>query len=97
MQKTKKYDLTSLVSSNSLIGLDLNEGNSSEKRYQTCTMIHVNKTFPAGSVVFAFTHCFHRHIDLCGMFDRPLCRKVVATYMLKRKGKIATHDIPLQC
>ena len=52
---------------------------------KTCAMKHVNKTFPAGSVVgvvFAFTHCFHRHLDLCGMFDRPLCRKVVATYML---------------
>ena len=60
-------------------------------------MIHVTKTFPAGSVVFAFTRCFHRHLDLCGMFDRHLCRKVVATYMLKRKGKIATHDVPLQC
>ena len=62
-------------------------------------MIHVNKTFPACSVadvVFAFTHCFHRHLDLCGMFDRPLCRKVVASYMRRRKGKIATHDIPLQ-
>ena len=39
-------------------------------------------------VVFAFTRCFHRHLDLCGMFDRPLCRKVVATYVLRRKGKM---------
>ena len=45
-------------------------------------------------VVFAFTRCFHRHLDLCGMFDRPLCRKIIATYMLRRKRKIATHDIP---
>ena len=62
-------------------------------------MIPVKNTFPACSVadvVFAFTYCFHRHLDLCGMFDRPLCRKVVATYMLRRKGKFATHDIPLQ-
>ena len=41
-------------------------------------------------------HRFHRHLDLCGMFDRPLSRKIVAMYVLRRKGKIAAHDIPLQ-
>ena len=43
-------------------------------------MIHVNKTFPACSVAavgFVCSHRFHRHIDLCGMFERPLCRKIV--------------------
>ena len=62
-------------------------------------MIHVNKTFPACSVVavvFVCRHRFHRHLDLCGMFDKPLCRKIVAMYVLRRKGKIAAQDIPLQ-
>ena len=82
------------------IGLDLDEGISNEKRCQTCTMINVNKTFPACSVaavVFVCSHRFYRHLDLCGMFDRHLCRKIVAMYVLRRKGKIAAHDIPLQC
>ena len=94
-----KNELASLINNNSLIGLDLNEGNSNEKRYQTCAMIHVNKTFPACSVVVVFicSHRFHRHLDLCGMFDRPLCCKIVTMYVLRCKGKIAAHDIPLQC
>ena len=85
---------------NALIDLDLDEGISNEKCCQTCAMIHVNKTFPACSVaavVFVCSHRFHRHLDLCGTFDRPLCRKIVAMYVLRRKGKIAAHDIPLQC
>ena len=92
--------MASLVDNNSLIGLDLNEGISNEKRCHTCAMIHVNKTFPVCSVaavVFVCSHRLHRHLDLCGMFDRPLCRKIVAMYVLRRKGKIAADDILLQC
>ena len=61
-------------------------------------MIHVNKTFPACSVavvVFVCSHRFHRHLDLRGKFDRPLCRKIGAMYVLRRNGKIAAHDISL--
>ena len=55
-------------------------------------MIHINKTFPACSVVAVVVVCSHgfqRHLDLCDMFDRPLCRKIVAVHVLRRKGKIA--------
>ena len=88
--KTRENYLASLVDKNSLIGLDLDEGISNVKRCQTCAMIHVNKTFPACSiaaVVLVCSHRFHRHLDLCGMFDRPLCHKIVGMYVLRRKGK----------
>jgi hypothetical protein len=63
-------------------------------------MRNINKTFPVCSVAavgFVCSHRFHRHIDLCGMFERPLCRKIVSIYVLRHKGKIAAHDISLQC
>ena len=93
MQQTKK-DLACLVDKNLLIGLDLDEENSNEKRCQTCSTIQVHKTCPACTVaafVFDCSHRFHRYLDLCGMFDRSLCRTIVAMYVLRRKGKIATH------
>jgi len=99
VQKTKKSS-PSLVDKSTLIGLDLDDRNSSEKRCQTCAMIQVNKTFHVSSVaavVFVCNHRFHRHLDLRGMFDRPLCRKIFAMYVLRRKGNIAAYDIPLQC
>ena len=71
MQNTKQLS-ASLVDKKSLIGLDLDEGNSNEKRCQTCAMIQVNKTFQESSVdavVSVYNHCFYRHLDLCGMFD----------------------------
>ena len=42
VQNTKKMmTMANLINNNLLIGLD--EGNSSEKRCQTCAMIHINK------------------------------------------------------
>ena len=98
--KRRNNYLTSFVDKNSPIGLDLDEWNSNEKRCLTCAMIHVNKTFPScnvAAVVFVCNHRFHPQLDICGMFDRPLCRKIVVMYVLRRRGQIEAHDIPLQC
>ena len=99
MQNTKQLS-ASLVDKNSLISLYFAEGNSDEKRCQTWAMIQVNTTFQesnVAAVVFACNQRLYRHLDLCGMFDRSLCRKVFAVYVLKRIGTIAAHDILVQC
>ena len=66
----------------------------SDMRNDTCKQ---DVSGSVADVVFVFSHRYHRHLDLCGMFGRPLCRIIVAMHLLRRKGKIAAHDIPLQC
>ena len=39
------------------------------------------------------SHRFHRHLHLDYLFDRAVCLIIVAMYVLRRKDKIAAHDV----
>ena len=52
-------------------------------------MVDVDVSGMKTATVFVCSlHRFHRHLDLCGMFDRCLCRTIVVFMCLGVKAKL---------